>query len=517
MFAARATDSSETPVRERPVSVWPFFVFPPLILLGVCWLLSVLYLREAKKDWEKCQVELAAMGESLDIEDLRPRVSDPARNIAAAPIFAEVLEELRANPDLDLDTHPVFGPIKEDAVPGYVARHEQKDANGSSAAYTETDILLRSAPLAESFPDHTELEAARAILAHGAAHRATLLAIAEAARRPESDFGFLYEDGIKARYHHLKVVLRIMGFLKFHARSALANGDPVTAAEDVITLLRLSAHIRSEPALINNIMANAAYETALPIIHQGLVNSVWREENKKAIALELSKSRHLSDFAHGLRMERAMSVPWYLGSQTKEHWDEPLTDWQGEGILFGAFPLLRQAWLYDNASAYTRLMQTQISLIPVDRKHPVDLKAGEQLRKRLEKMRDPPFRLARHYLTTSTYPVFSSVQYLVFRSLSHGDLARLALALDTVRQLSGHYPETLDACRPHLVGDFPLDLYTGENFLYHPLPNDDYLLYGVGENGVDDGGLLKYHADSGDWVWRLRLPEDFDYDEYRSR
>ncbi len=517
MFTTKTTGSSEAPVRERPVSLWPFFVFPPLLLLGVCWLLSVLYLREAKKDWETCQVELAAMGESLDIEDLRPRVSDPGKNIAAAPIFAGVLAERKANPDLNLKTHPVFGPIREDAVPGYVVRYEQKDAKGFASAKTQTVILLSRAPLNESFPDHTELEAARAILAHGASHRDTLEAIAEAARRPESNFGIRYDESFKASYPHLNPMMDVSKFLRSHARAALIAGDPATAAGDVITILRLAAHISSEPPLLCNLVGTSAHAMALPVIREGLAHSAWREEDKEAIAHELSKARHLPDLAQALRMERAMFATWLQEAHKGINRDEDLTEWQGEGILFGAFPLLRQAWLYDNASAYTRLIQNQLSLIPVDRKTPVDLEAGEQLRERLEDMSEPPFRLPRHSLATTAIPAFFGIQSRLFRSHTHNDLARLALALDTVRQHTGRYPETLDACLPHLVGEFPLDLHTGKSFHYLPLPNDDYLLYGVGENGVDDGGLIKYHATLGDWVWRLRLPEDFDYDEYRRR
>jgi hypothetical protein len=517
MFATRATDSSEAAVRERPVSLWPYFVFPPLLLLGICWLLSVLYLREAKKDWEICQAELAAIGESLDIEDLRPKVSDPARNIAAAPIFAEVLAELRANPDLDLKAHPVFGPIREDAVPGYVARHEQKDENGFPAPKSQAVILLSSPPLAESFPNHTELEAARAILAHGAAHRDTLMAIAEAARRPESDFGIRYEDGIKAHYPHLNPVLDLSKFLRLHARAALIEGDPATAANDVITILRIAAHISSEPPLLCSLVGTAVHSLAIPTIREGLATSAWREMDKRAFALELSKAKHLADLAHSLRMERAMYATWLENAQTGIYRQERLTGWNGEAILFGAFPVLREAWIYDNASAYNRLMQSQISLIPVDRDTPVDLQAREQLRERLEEMSEPPFRLPRHSLTTTTFPIFLGIESRTIRSATHSDLARLALALDIVRQLTGRYPETLEACRPHLVGEFPLDLYTGENFLYRPLPNDDYLLYGIGQNAIDDGGLLKHHVDLGDWVWRLRLPEDFDYEEYSRR
>ena len=47
--------------------------------------------------------------------------------------------------------------------------------------------------------------------------------------------------------------------------------------------------------------------------------------------------------------------------------------------------------------------------------------------------------------------------------------------------------------------------------------DDSYVLYSVGVNGVDEGGLLKRRPENGDYVWRLKLPEDFDREDYLSR
>lgn len=67
-----------------------------------------------------------------------------------------------------------------------------------------------------------------------------------------------------------------------------------------------------------------------------------------------------------------------------------------------------------------------------------------------------------------------------------------AAALSAYRREHGLYPATLDA----LVGDYlqtvPLDPYSDEPFRYQQLQEGlDFLLYAVGPNQVDDGGLKK--------------------------
>lgn len=77
------------------------------------------------------------------------------------------------------------------------------------------------------------------------------------------------------------------------------------------------------------------------------------------------------------------------------------------------------------------------------------------------------------------------------RGVTTLELTRLAAALAAYRAEHGDYPQSLDALVPEVLPQLPVDLYHGNPFVYAH-NNDGYLLYCVGENGVDDGGS---HAD----------------------
>jgi hypothetical protein len=92
------------------------------------------------------------------------------------------------------------------------------------------------------------------------------------------------------------------------------------------------------------------------------------------------------------------------------------------------------------------------------------------------------------------------------------DLARVACALERYRQIHGNYPEALAEVAPLFPGPFPHDIITGEPLHYRRTENGNFLLYSVGWNGKDDGGVppqernfddLFFHEreTGGDWVW----------------
>lgn len=66
-------------------------------------------------------------------------------------------------------------------------------------------------------------------------------------------------------------------------------------------------------------------------------------------------------------------------------------------------------------------------------------------------------------------------------------MTRVAAALAVYRAEQGEYPDTLDALVPDILAVMPLDVYSGQPFLYERKPDGGYLLYSVFENGKDDG------------------------------
>ncbi len=87
-----------------------------------------------------------------------------------------------------------------------------------------------------------------------------------------------------------------------------------------------------------------------------------------------------------------------------------------------------------------------------------------------------------------------------------------AIALKRFQLKHGHWPETSGELVPEFLPSVPIDPYDGKSLKYHPNSDGTFLLYSVGEDGVDDGGnptntasgssSLYWQSDHArDWVW----------------
>ena len=85
-----------------------------------------------------------------------------------------------------------------------------------------------------------------------------------------------------------------------------------------------------------------------------------------------------------------------------------------------------------------------------------------------------------------------------------------AIALKRFQLASGHLPEKLSELTPKFLESVPLDAVDGQPLRYRRNTDGTFLLYSVGENGVDDGGdpsgatsLYTYWSNpkARDWVW----------------
>lgn len=86
----------------------------------------------------------------------------------------------------------------------------------------------------------------------------------------------------------------------------------------------------------------------------------------------------------------------------------------------------------------------------------------------------------------------------------------IAIALKRFQLRHGHLPADLAALAPEFLGGVPRDPVDGQPLRYRPNNDGSFLLYSVGEDGVDDGGDPRpaneaskslYWGKGRDWVW----------------
>ena len=83
--------------------------------------------------------------------------------------------------------------------------------------------------------------------------------------------------------------------------------------------------------------------------------------------------------------------------------------------------------------------------------------------------------------------------------------AVLACALERYRLAHSQFPDELDALVPAFVSQLPHDVITGQPYRYRWTDDGRFVLYSVGWNEKDDGGVpgkALFDEKEGDWVWQ---------------
>jgi hypothetical protein len=119
-------------------------------------------------------------------------------------------------------------------------------------------------------------------------------------------------------------------------------------------------------------------------------------------------------------------------------------------------------------------------------------------------------RTPENILETLLIPRFSGVAKNSAHAQSSTDLARVALVLERYWLANGNYPESLDALAPKFISEMPHDVINGEPLKYRRDSANQFVLYSVGWNERDDGGVVVFKKgtspgvdiNEGDWVWK---------------
>ena len=127
----------------------------------------------------------------------------------------------------------------------------------------------------------------------------------------------------------------------------------------------------------------------------------------------------------------------------------------------------------------------------------------EKLRELEDELSDPAFRW-RNPLLSMLLPSLSRATQISVRAEANRRATMLVANVKAYRQQHGAYPDSLDALD---AGNVIVDPFTGSGFAYRRT-GDDFTLYSLGSNGVDDGGVHDRRGDTNDLVYWPRPPED---------
>jgi hypothetical protein len=301
--------------------------------------------------------------------------------------------------------------------------------------------------------------------------------------------------------------------LELRALAELQNGQSDKALADVKLMLRLSDSIRTEPFLISHLVRIAMVNLALQPVWEGLVAHQWSDQQLAELDLDLAKADLLTDYHTAMRGELVLCE---IGNiEFLRLYPEHARDLMGEydddasSRIFGriVWQAIPAGWFYQNELGCARpMLEYYLPLAEVEQHivRPGDVeRAGSVVNSNLA------HRSPYNILTRMILPALGGAVRKFAGGQESVDLARVAIALERYRLAHGEYPESLEALAPQFLGKLPRDIINGKPLHYRRTTDGQFVLYSVGWNEADDGGVVvlskgswpRVDVNEGDWVW----------------
>ncbi|HEY5346048.1 MAG TPA: hypothetical protein VIK62_06860 [Verrucomicrobiae bacterium] len=491
-------------------------------------LIALFYVEEdwrGKHDWENFKHEWEAKGEHFDFVSVIPPAVPDGQNFAMAPIVASSYETY-----FDKSGHEVY-PRNTNVVDRLSMitwrdnhwAHEPKSENWQTAKKTDLKAwqeYFRSPPPnskeTNSFPIAPQPQTPAAdILLALSKYDSAIAEIRAASQLPYSRFPLTYDKAapFDILLPHLAAVKSCAQAVGLRALAELQNGQSEKAAEDVKLALYLSGSIRTEPFLISQLVRIAMVNIALQPIYEGLAEHKWSDAQLVALNAELAQLNFLADYKSSMRGELGLQAGAieYLRRQPEQFMNLSAENYSGKALPFPArviWQLVPSSFFYQNRLNCARMM-VEFYLPLADENQGTISKTlthrADAAIEAIQKHRNPY-----NLLESMLVPALGGAVEKFAHAQASVDLARTAIALERYRLAHGEFPESLDALAPQFIAQVPHDVINGQPLKYRRTNDGQFVLYSVGWNEKDDGGVVVYKTgsspevdrDKGDWVWR---------------
>jgi hypothetical protein len=295
--------------------------------------------------------------------------------------------------------------------------------------------------------------------------------------------------------------------LASRAQCYLLLGEPQAALAELTLMHDLCRILDAIPTTLVAAMIHVAvsglYST---MVADGLRLHAWREAELKVIQSELNESRLPAALVDALENERVATCRLFETSKPSAL-EEIFSGHEPRGLRrfldpsFWALRLVPRGWVYQNMRTVALSHQGIIESIDLTNQVISPQKSEDVAQRVFSTLHSyPPYT----FLASAAIANFSKAMQTTARNQTMNDQALLACALERYRLARGKYPDTLAALLPDWSETIPHDLINGKAMKYQRVGDASFLLYSLGWNGSDDGGVAGKSAFEGDWVWDKR-------------
>lgn len=465
--------------------------------------------------WRRERAGLAAQGERLSLREIIGPEVAAAENAWAAPVFAPLFDLQPAR------VRSILAPTElRPEASNIVAKMEEllwlpeaylpKMANNTnispkenlahwSAAYRTA--VARPAKNAPSWVGGLELpqpgNPARDVLAGLSASDTLVAEICAAAARPRAQVPLRLDQGVPFAMTHLRFLKSVQRNLSLRCVAHLGAGEIDAAFVVATNAINVAELLREEPLLIDQLVRGAQGTTVIRTLWQGLAEHQWTDAQLAVFQEQLGRLDYLPSLTRAIEGERAFGLQSMEELIAGVSWSDESSGAFRRMVIIIPLGLLRV-----NQAALARMCTT----ILVDLRGRLDQTprvglAG--LSKTWEKSPDAEPFSPFTFTARALRPAFAKLIPRVARAHTTVQLAITACALERYYLAHGNYPAKLDELVPTFLRAPAIDPMTGQPFHYHRTPDGWFLLYSVGEDGKDDGGVARTNAKEPlrDWPW----------------
>ena len=344
--------------------------------------------------------------------------------------------------------------------------------------------------------------------AEAATYRPTIELLLQVFDRPKLDFQLDYKKGFTMLLPHLAPFKRTAQVLTAATLCDLHNGDTGAATTNLCTLLALVRGNEDERTIISQLVRIAMLAMAEGANWELLQSTNATDAQLAALQKNWEQMNFFRSAEQSFSMERAMIQDAIEKARaSNEDFDRAFahpvgtpaggSSWPNlDEVKFGVGKVLwRASWSYTEELHVLRGDQIILETLRTMKTNQFLMADYDSMMSRLSSLgfTNTGEALVRALDIPDFREQFDarSLSGTVKKTMQIEAARRVivtALALKRFQLKHGKWPETLGELAPELFPSVPIDPFDGKPLRYHPNADGTFLLYCVGEDGVDDGG-----------------------------
>lgn len=425
---------------------------------------------------------MAALGIGWLAAKQRVRAELARIRAAGEPVSAEDLEAFYQKPPADRDTTQLW----LDAIAALDTPEFRADAEGlpflrEKNDYEPEDVLPA---VDDPWPQQSAVETVL-IKYHEPLqkmHRAAQ--VSGAARYPVN-----FADSFNMDFSYTNKLYAGVRLLQLEAEVAARRKDYRAVAVAVMTILVAAHTLETDPNSVSQLVKLHLDDIAEGLFERHLPDGPFSDNELLRIDRRLKTIDYVASFHRAMLGERVMTLIYF---DDPERFD-----------MEAPSPV---AILFRPADELVYLQYMRKAIVAFRETGAAFLSTVSDIDREVRQLANTPLGRSRYTISLDTLTVMYTCAQARSRAIAKRDSARAAVAIERFRLRHGRIPQTLESLIPEFLPEVPLDPFDGKPLRYH-VDTDEYTVYSVGMDGIDQGGQTDETQLSipPDFVFRVRL------------